>query len=89
MQEKQEADMLLLSDLPEPLRTYAETVGLENLRKLARRSGGKTLYIPTEECMDKYSLKRRICREYNGSNIKELEEKYGLSRSTIYRYLAE
>lgn len=84
-----ENDMLILNDLPEPLRTYAEIIGLDNMKILARRVGGKTLYIPTEECLLKYGMKRRIRNDYNGRNIKEMEEKYGLSRSTIYRYLSD
>lgn len=89
MQGEKGIDGLMLADLPEPLRTYAETIGLDNLKKLAKRAGGKTIYIPTEECLDKYSLKRQIRRDCNRMNQKELEEKYGLSRSTIYRYLSE
>lgn len=83
-------DALLISDLPEPLRGYADTVGLDNLKKLARQSGGKNLYIPTEECLDKYGLKRRIIEGYRtGRSAAELSEEYGLSITTIYRYLKE
>ncbi|MEY8326763.1 Mor transcription activator family protein [Lachnospiraceae bacterium 54-11] len=81
-------DTLLISDLPEPLRGYADAVGLENLKKLAQQSGGKSIYIPTEECLNKYSLKRQIIEDHkNGQRIKALSEKYGLSITTIYRYL--
>ncbi len=83
-------DTLLLSDLPEPVRSYAEAVGLENLKRLARQSGGKSLYIPTEECLNKYGLKRLIVKEYKeGENIAALSQKYGLSISTVYRYTHE
>lgn len=82
-----EPDALIAADLPEPLRSYAEIIGLENLKKLARQKGGRNLYIPTGECLDKYSFPRRVCSEYNGSNMKELERKYGISKSTIYHYL--
>lgn len=85
--QEMEKDTLLLDDLPEPLRTYAEIIGLESLKELARREGGKTLYIPTVECLNKHGYKRRIRKEYNGKNIHELEKKYGLSNSTIYKYL--
>ena len=79
---------LRISDLPEPVRSYAKAVGLENLRRLARQSGGKNLYIPTEECLDKYGLKRRILEERRaGAGIRELSERFGLSVTTIYRYL--
>lgn len=81
-------DTLLISDLPEPLRGYADAVGLENLKKLARQSGGKSIYIPTEECLNKYSFMRRIREEREtGKTINELSEKYGVSVSTVYRYL--
>lgn len=81
-------DTLLISDLPEPLRGYADAVGLENLKKLAQQSGGKSIYIPTEECLNKYSFMRRIREEREtGKTINELSEKYGVSVSTVYRYL--
>lgn len=81
-------DILLLSDLPEPVRGYADAVGLENLKKLARMTGGTSIYIPTEECLDKYSFMRRIQEERKaGRSINELSEKYGVSVSTVYRYL--
>lgn len=81
---------LCLSDLPEPIRGYAEAVGIENFKELARRSGGKNLYIPNEECLNKYALKRRITEEHReGKSIPELAEEYGLSITTIYRYLKE
>lgn len=83
-------DDLLLSDLPEPIRGYAEAVGIENLKQLARRSGGRNLYIPTEECLNKYGLKRRIIEGYRaGKSAIELSEEYDLSITTIYRYLKE
>lgn len=81
-------DDLLLSDLPEPIRGYAETVGIENFKKLAQKSGGKNLYIPTEECLNKYGLPRRIAEGYRaGKSAAELSKEYGLSVTTIYRYL--
>lgn len=83
-------DDLLLSDLPEPIRGYAGTIGIENLKKLAQRSGGRNIYIPNEECLNKYGLKRRITEGYHaGMSVAELSEEYGLSITTIYRYLKE
>lgn len=84
-------DDLQLSDLPEPIRGYAEAVGgIENFKELARRSGGRNLYIPNEECLNKYGLKRRIMEGHcAGRSITELSEEYGISITTIYRYLKE
>lgn len=83
-------DDLLLSDLPEPIRGYAEAVGIENFKRLARRSGGKNLYIPTEECLNKYGLKRKVTEGRRaGKSAAELSEEYGLSITSIYRYLKE
>lgn len=83
-------DDLLLSDLPEPIKGYAETVGIENFRKLAQRSGGKNIYIPTEECLNKHGMKRRIAEGHRaGKSATELSEECGLSIATIYRYLKE
>lgn len=81
-------DTLLLSDLPEPVRGYADAIGLENLKRLAQKTGGTSIYIPTEECLDKYSFMRRIQADREaGQSINDLSKKYGVSVSTVYRYL--
>lgn len=81
-------DTLMITDLPEPLRTYAETIGIENLMKLSHLKGGRTIYIPFPYEITRYGLPRIIREERSmGKSIRELEEEYDLSRSTIYRYL--
>lgn len=80
--------MVTVTDLPEPLRTYAETIGIENLLKLSYLKGGRTIYIPFPYEIVRHGLPRIIQQEYSrGKSIKQLEKEYDLSRSTIYRYL--
>lgn len=71
--------------LPEPYCTYASIMGFDNLYKFADRYGGRTVYIPTVHSLDLYIRKQNLKTEYNGKNLKELAEKYGVARSTIYR----
>lgn len=85
---EQEAN-LDICDLPEPLKSYADIIGIEPLCSLADKQGGRSIYIPTKECLVKYSFKKRIRKEFNGNNLAELQEKYNLSRTTIYRYLKD
>lgn len=74
-----------ITTLPEPYCTYASILGFDNLYKFAGRYGGRNVYIPTTQSLDLYIRMQNIKTEYNGKNSKELAEKYGVARSTIYR----
>lgn len=81
-------ETLRIADLPEALRSYAEIIGPDNLMKLVRIKGGETFYIPKESKIERPELAKLIQEgRMNGKKIRELEEEYGLSRSSIYRYL--
>ena len=47
--------------------------------KLAEQYGGASLYIPKVEALVKALRDKRIQKEYNGYNAKELAQKYELS----------
>lgn len=90
MMKQDRGNALLLSDLPESSRSYAEVVGLDNFKKLADSFGGTCIYIPTADSLNNYALKRLVREEFKaGKGIAELSKKYRLSRSTIYRYTNE
>lgn len=83
--ENDDFDVLLL---PAPLRQYAKTVGVGNLLKLAELTGGREIYIPKKDEILKYFTIAHIKKEYeNGESIKNLAEKYSVTRQTIYNYI--
>lgn len=83
--ENDDFDILLL---PAPLRQYARTIGVGNLIKLAELTGGREIYIPKKEEILRYFTIAHVKKDYqSGESIKDLAEKYGVTRQTIYKYI--
>lgn len=80
---------LTLDDLQEQHREYAEIIGIENLLKLSDSFGGTSIYIPQRRELEKNKIYRRIYHEFDGGNLQELTKKYGVSKSTIYKIVAD
>ena len=72
-------DSLTIEMLPEQYQPLAEILGVQPLLKLAEQYGGASLYIPKVEALVKALRDKRIQKEYNGYNAKELAQKYELS----------
>lgn len=81
---------LKLSDLPPPLNSYAEAVGISGMIKLSEAAGGHNIYIPNKENLLNYAAARLIGEDRKrGLSISELSEKYGVSRNTVYNKLKD
>lgn len=76
-----------LADIPEQYRDIAGITGVDTYVKLADYVRGDELYFPKVESILTPARNRRICREYNGYNQKELSEKYGLTIQQVSRVL--
>lgn len=74
-----------LEDLNDEYREMAEIIGIENLLALSERFGGSQFYIPQKDKLLKNTTYKIIINEFDGTNIKKLSRKYGVSESTIYR----
>ena len=72
-------DSLTIEMLPEQYQPLAEILGVQPLLTLAEQYGGASLYIPKVEALVKALRDKRIQKEYNGYNAKELAQKYELS----------
>lgn len=60
--------------------TFTEALAVE----LTRQLGGERVYISS--CpLDKNERDKAIRREFNGRNIRQMCEKYDLSRRSVYR----
>ena len=87
--EKENAYGLTLDDLQEQHREYAEVIGVDNLLKLSDNFGGTSIYIPQRRELEKNRVYRRIYQEFDGSNLPELTQKYGVSKSTVYKIVQD
>lgn len=75
---------IVLDDLQEQHRDIAECIGLESFLLLVEKLGGNSIYIPQMREVVKLRIYRKISEEFDGTNIKVLAVKYGVSESTVY-----
>lgn len=82
-------EKLTLDDLQPQHREYAEVIGLDNLIKLTDTFGGTSIYIPQKRELMKNKVYAAIYKEFDGSNLPELTQKYGVSKSTVYKIVQD
>ena len=76
------------SDLPQPYKKYADTIGMENFIKLSELIGGRNIYLPSPDSLLISPNRKKIVSEYRaGTSVKELADKYKISSESIYRYI--
>lgn len=80
---------VVLDDLQEQHRDIAECIGLESYLLLVEKFGGNSIYIPQMREIVKLRIYRKISEEFDGTNIKALAVKYGVSESTVYNVVRE
>ena len=85
--EKLNRHELTLDDLQE--QQYAKIIGLDNLLRLSDAFGGSNIYIPQRKELEKNKIYDQIYREFDGSNLQELTQKYGVSKSTVYKIVGD
>lgn len=78
-----------MSQYPSSFYTVAEIIGDEAARKLCEAFGGDTIYVPKVETLDSADRVAEIRAAYNGSNIKALAERYGLTRMRVYQIVGD
>ena len=87
--EKLNRHELTLDDLQEQHREYAKIIGLDNLLRLSDAFGGSNIYIPQRKELEKNKIYDQIYREFDGSNLQELTQKSGVSKSTVYKIVGD
>ena len=80
---------ITLEDLQEQHREIAECIGLPGFLKLVKMFGGNGLYIPQMKEVVRLHVYRLIQKEFDGTNIRSLSKKYGVSESTVYNVVRE
>ena len=76
-----------INEFREPYKSIAEVIGVETMIKLSENFPRFTLYIPTISGLLKQATYKNIIEEFNGTNVKQLALRYGVSERTIYRIL--
>ncbi|MCG4745858.1 Mor transcription activator family protein [Enterocloster aldenensis] len=78
-----------LDDISESYKPLVEMIGLGNVLKLSQYFMGDKMYIPKVERILSPARNRRIRREYNGYNTKELAQDYDLTTNQILQIVRD
>ena len=78
-----------LEDIAESYRPVAQIIGVEKFIELGEYAKGDELYFPKKENILAPARNRRIKKEWNGYNLKELAEKYNLTTKQIGNILKD
>lgn len=78
-----------MEDIGENYRPIVEIIGLEAFVELSGLAKGDEIYIPKVENIVAPARNRRIRKEYDGYNIRDLAERYGLTTKQIANILKD
>lgn len=78
-----------LEDIAERYRDIVAIVGIEKFVELSNYARGDEIYFPKVENVVSPARNRRIKKEYNGCNEKELADKYNLTIKQIWNILKD
>lgn len=78
-----------LEDIAESYRPVVEIIGIGKFIELSEYAKGDELYFPKKENIIAPARNRRIKKEWNGYNTKELAEKYNLTTKQIGNILKD
>lgn len=78
-----------MEDIAERYQEIVKIVGIANFVKLSNYARGDEIYFPKIESVVSPARNRRIKNEFNGSNDKELAEKYNLTLKQIWNILKD
>lgn len=78
-----------MEDIAERYQEIVKIVGIANFVKLSNYARGDEIYFPKVESVVSPARNRRIKKEFNGSNDKDLAEKYNLTLKQIWNILKD
>ena len=79
---------LTSKQVPEGLFWLYELVGQERFFKIIDTAGGEFLYFPKRSTLERELRREAIQKEFDGTNLRQLAHKYGLSERHIRTILA-
>ena len=71
------------AQVPEDRYWLYELVGLERFLKIIDTAGGEFLYFPKRSTLERDLRREAILREFDGTNLRQLARKYGLSERHV------
>ena len=78
-----------LEDIPKKYRPVVQIIGIGKFIELSEYAKGDELYFPKTENIIAPARNRRIKKEWNGYNSKQLAEKYNLTTKQIGNILKD
>lgn len=78
-----------IDDIGERYREIVELIGIRNFIQLSNYARGDELYFPKVENVVSPARNRRIKKEFNGYNSKELADKYNLTIKQIQNIMKD
>lgn len=78
-----------IDDISESYLPVVQIIGIDKFIELSDYAKGDELYFPKTENIIAPARNRRIKREWNGYNLKELAEKYNLTTKQISNILKD
>ena len=78
-----------IEDIGERYRDVVKLIGIRNFILLSNYSRGEELYFPKVENVVAPARNRRIKKEYNGYNDKELAERYNITVKQVQRVMRD
>lgn len=75
--------------LQEKHKELARIIGIDNLIALSEYYGSTPFYMPQKNNLLKIKIQRNIYEEFDGTNIKKLAKKYGVSEATAYNIVRD
>jgi Mor family transcriptional regulator len=86
---KEALDNLTVKELPPPYDEFATMFGMETAIRMAERVGGSNVYFPKIEKLTKVIRDELLVKEFNGSNFRELAQKYGLTEVWVRKIISK
>ena len=71
-------------DFPKSVSKMIQLVGVENTVKIMREFGGRQIWIPHIDHLERLQRYRKIREEYTGGNLSEMAAKYNMPVSTFH-----
>lgn len=75
--------------VPEESRWLCELVGMESYLAILDTAGGEYIYLPKRETLEKPLRQAAILREYDGTNLRQLSRKYGITDRRVRTILKD
>jgi Mor family transcriptional regulator len=74
---------ITVDEVPDKYKPLVDVIGIDNVIRMSIIFGGTNMYFPKSDMLVKSIRDKRIRREFNGGNYKELARKYNLSESQV------